>query len=130
MQLRVPGTIRHIGKRVTTKIQTSAELLDLPIAGHASDQQPVRGAEAERGRRGCGYLYSLYAERSLSGRPLVILLHPHVIGAHAGVLRQFIEHVGSEREHWGCLRGWLDEMAARRPQRRWALWSRHQGDPL
>jgi peptidoglycan/xylan/chitin deacetylase (PgdA/CDA1 family) len=102
------------------KIQTSAELLDLPIAGHASDHNlfvVLKLSEADVLR----YLYSLYAERSLSGRPLVILLHPHVIGAHAGVLRQFIEHVGSEREHWGCLRGWLDEMAARRPQRR-ALW--------
>jgi peptidoglycan/xylan/chitin deacetylase (PgdA/CDA1 family) len=102
------------------KIRTSADLLDLPIAGHASDHNlfvDLKLSEADVLR----YLYSLYAQRSLSGRPMVILLHPHVMAAHAGVLRQFIEHVGTEREHWSCFRDWLDEMGARRPQRR-ALW--------
>jgi peptidoglycan/xylan/chitin deacetylase (PgdA/CDA1 family) len=102
------------------KIATSAELLDLPVAGHASDHNLF--VERKLGESDVlRYLYSLYAERSLSGRPLVILLHPHVIAAHADMLRQFIEHVGTEREHWGCLRDWLDETSARRPQRR-ALW--------
>jgi len=102
------------------KIQTSAELLDLPVAGHASDHNlfsELKLSEADVLR----YLYSLYAERSLSGRPLVILLHPHLIAEHSGVLQQFIEHVGPELEHWGCFRDWLNEMGSRRPERR-ALW--------
>jgi peptidoglycan/xylan/chitin deacetylase (PgdA/CDA1 family) len=99
---------------------SGAELLEFPISDQAGDYNlfeldKVSDADALK------LLLAVYAERSLSGRPMVVLLHPHDIGKHAGVLRQFIEHVGRARQQWGCFRDWLGEAGLRQPGRR-ALW--------
>lgn len=102
------------------KVRTTPDLLDLPISGNAADFNLfdfAKMSDADVLR----YLYSLYAERSLSGRPLVILLHPHVMAAHADVFHQFVSRVGVDPQNWGCFRDWLQEIAARRPERR-GLW--------
>ncbi|HZW32106.1 MAG TPA: polysaccharide deacetylase family protein [Isosphaeraceae bacterium] len=102
------------------QVRSSSELLEFPITDQAGDYNLFeldKLGEAEVLKR----LLALHAERSLSGRPMVVLLHPHTIAQHAGVLRQFIEHVGRQPERWGCFRDWLDEAGLRRPGRR-ALW--------
>jgi peptidoglycan/xylan/chitin deacetylase (PgdA/CDA1 family)/uncharacterized lipoprotein YddW (UPF0748 family) len=102
------------------RVPGGAELLEFPIANGAGDfnlfeLDKVSEADALK------LLLSLYAERSVSGQNMVVLLHPHDIGKHAGVLRQFIEHVGSNRQRWGCFRDWLRETETRQAGRR-ALW--------
>lgn len=102
------------------KVQSTADLLDFPVTGNAADYNlfdfsKMNDADALR------YLCSLYAERSLSGRPMVVLLHPHVMAAHADVFHQFVAHVGNDPQNWGCFRDWLQETGARRPERR-GLW--------
>ncbi len=97
-----------------------AQLLEFPIANGAGDYNLFeldKASDADALK----LLVSLYAERSVSGQPMVVLLHPHDIGKHAGVLRQFIEHVGRDRHHWGCFRDWLNEAEMRQAGRR-ALW--------
>ena len=102
------------------QVRSTGELLEFPITDQAADYNLFdldKLGEAEVLK----LLLAMHAERSLSGRPMVVLLHPHIIAQHAGVLRQFIEHVGREPGNWGCFRDWLDEAGLRRPGHR-ALW--------
>jgi peptidoglycan/xylan/chitin deacetylase (PgdA/CDA1 family)/uncharacterized lipoprotein YddW (UPF0748 family) len=100
--------------------RSTADLLELPITPYAGDYNLF-----ELGKQSddevLRSLLALYAERTLSGRPMVVLLHPHTMAEHAAVLHRFIEHVGREPARWGCFRDWLNETAAQRPERR-ALW--------
>jgi peptidoglycan/xylan/chitin deacetylase (PgdA/CDA1 family) len=50
------------------------------------------------------FLLKLYNEHRLSGRPLVILLHPHLAAAHAVVIKKFIERVKRAGASWTCFR--------------------------
>jgi peptidoglycan/xylan/chitin deacetylase (PgdA/CDA1 family) len=102
------------------QVRSDGDLLELPITDRAGDYNLFeldKLGEADALK----LLLALHAERSLSGRPMVILLHPHDIARHAGVLRRFIEHVGRDPGNWGCFRDWLNEAGLRRPDRR-ALW--------
>jgi peptidoglycan/xylan/chitin deacetylase (PgdA/CDA1 family)/uncharacterized lipoprotein YddW (UPF0748 family) len=101
-------------------VRSTGDLLELPITPGAGDYNlfdVARKSDDEALR----FLLASYAERTLSGRPMVILLHPHMIARHAGVLQRFIEHVGRDPSRWGCFRDWLNETGARRAERR-ALW--------
>ena len=58
------------------------------------------------------FLMKLYNEHRMSGRPLVILLHPHEAAPHAAVFNKFIERVGLAGAKWTCFRDWLREASA------------------
>jgi peptidoglycan/xylan/chitin deacetylase (PgdA/CDA1 family) len=109
------------------EVRSTGDLLELPIADRAGDYNLFdldKLGEADALK----LLLALHDERSLSGRPLVILLHPHMIAKHAGVFRRFVEHVGRDPGRWGCFRDWLDETGRRRPGRR-ALWVDNKAIP-
>ncbi len=58
------------------------------------------------------FLLKLYNEHRVSGRPLVILLHPHLAAAHAAAFKKFIERLEQSGASWTCFRDWLREAAA------------------
>ncbi len=53
------------------------------------------------------FLLKLYNEHRMSGRPLVILLHPHLAAAHAAVFKKFVERLDQTGASWTCFRDWL-----------------------
>ena len=53
------------------------------------------------------FLLKLFNEHRMSGRPLVILLHPHLAAAHAAVFKKFIERVEQSGATWTCFRDWV-----------------------
>ena len=57
------------------------------------------------------FLLKLFNEHRMSGRPLVILLHPHLAAAHAAVFKKFIERVEQSGATWTCFRDWVRESA-------------------
>ncbi len=68
-----------------------------------------------------GFLLKLYNEHRMSGRPLVILLHPHVAAAHAAVFKKLFDHLEEAGADWTCFREWLRE-AENVPVVRRAAW--------
>ena len=53
------------------------------------------------------FLLELYNEHRKSGRPLVILLHPHLAAAHATVFKRVFGHLEDAGVDWTCFRNWL-----------------------
>ena len=58
------------------------------------------------------FLLKLYNEHRMSGRPLVVLLHPHMAAAHAAVFKKFIDRLKQTGAGWMCFRDWLREAEA------------------
>ena len=67
------------------------------------------------------FLLKLYNEHRMSGRPLVILLHPHLAAEHAAVFKKFIDRLEQTGAGWTCFRDWLHEAEAV-PIKRRAAW--------
>src|SRR5262249_40396769 len=102
------------------QVRSTGELLEFPISDKAGDYNLFEEDKASEGEA-LKLLMAIHAERSLWARPMGVRRHPHDTARHAGVLRQFIEHVGRDPQNWGCFRDWLDEAGSRRADRR-ALW--------
>ena len=67
------------------------------------------------------FLNALYDDHARTGRPLVLLLHPHQILKHIDVFHRFVDRVGRSSTAWTSFRGWIAAREAARPSRR-ALW--------
>jgi hypothetical protein len=67
------------------------------------------------------FLLMLYNEHRLSGRPLVILLHPHLAAAHPLAIKRFIERVKQAGASWTCFRDWMSDASKIAIKRR-AAW--------
>jgi peptidoglycan/xylan/chitin deacetylase (PgdA/CDA1 family) len=68
------------------------------------------------------FLYRAYVQHAADGRPLVVLMHPRIIGRHAGVLRDFIERVHQSGGRFLTLDGYLEEISRPKVQRQHAVW--------
>ena len=99
--------------------RSNARLLEFPIAdGLYKDRVTVAGdynlfdGDHLSNEDALTFLLKLYNEHRLSGRPLVILLHPHLAAAHAVVIKKFIELVKQAgRTAWTCFRDWMHDAA-------------------
>ena len=58
------------------------------------------------------FLLKLYNEHRSSGRPLVILMHPHLAAAHGVVFKKLFERLNQAGTSWTCFRDWLREADA------------------
>src|SRR5262249_37216228 len=52
---------------------------------------------------------------SLSGRPMVVLLHPSVAVRHLDVFHRFIREASQAGARWTCFRDWIEETSLIRP---------------
>ena len=55
------------------------------------------------------FLLKLYNEHRKSGRPLVVLLHPHLAAAHATAFKKLFDRLEEAGADWTCFRNWLRE---------------------
>ncbi len=108
--------------------RSDARLLEFPIAdGLYKNRVTVAGdynlfdGDHLSNEDALTFLLKLYNEHRLSGRPLVILLHPHLTAAHAVVIKKFIERVKQAGASWTCFRDWMHDAAKVSVKRR-AAW--------
>jgi peptidoglycan/xylan/chitin deacetylase (PgdA/CDA1 family) len=99
--------------------KSDATLLEFPISdGRFKDRITVAGdynlfdSDHMTDEDALTFLLKLYNEHRMSGYPLVILLHPHLAAAHAGVFKKFIERGQQTGAGWTCFRDWLRGAAA------------------
>jgi peptidoglycan/xylan/chitin deacetylase (PgdA/CDA1 family) len=96
--------------------KSDSKLLEFPISdGLFKDRVTVAGdynlfdGDRLSDEDALTFLLKLYNEHRMSGRPLVILLHPHLAAAHSVVFKKFIERVEQAGANWTCFRDWLHE---------------------
>ena len=99
--------------------KSDATLLEFPISdGLFRDRVTVAGdynlfdSDHMSDEDALTFLLKLYNEHRMSGRPLVILLHPHLAATRAVVFKKFIERVQQAGTSWTCFRDWLRDAAA------------------
>ncbi len=108
--------------------KSDASLLEFPISdGLFKDRVTVAGdynlfdSDHLSDDDALTFLLKLYNEHRMSGRPLVILLHPHMAAAHAAVFKKFIDRLEQTGASWTCFRDWL-RLAEAVPVKRRAAW--------
>ncbi len=106
-------------------------LLEFPISDStykdrievASDYNMYTGGQLDDDET-LEFLVKLYNERRLTGRPLVVLLHPHQAIKHASVLKRLITYAQKGAANFTCFRDWLADADSVPVQRRAAWVSR------
>jgi peptidoglycan/xylan/chitin deacetylase (PgdA/CDA1 family) len=105
---KVMATAREVGYRYDSSVgerwRQETPLSNYPIVSVNSNEVATDYDLFEQRRltdaAALNWLKALFAERTLTGQPLTILLHPRIIVQHATVLRDFVAHV---RAHGGVL---------------------------
>jgi uncharacterized lipoprotein YddW (UPF0748 family)/peptidoglycan/xylan/chitin deacetylase (PgdA/CDA1 family) len=96
---QVVGVLQEVGfthhSSNSERWATNASLFELPISATSSilvSDYDIFLKHRLSDAAALGWLVERYEERAVSGRPLVLLLHPRIIVEHARVLRGFIDH--------------------------------------